>query len=97
MAQRTPRLAAAPVDSLIGLAMSRVSRSAAPAAEPPYPAWKAAAVKALQKRHEGAAAVTRESIWTRAYIMRLDPAQAAELAAREYDSTHPPSWIKRRR
>jgi len=54
-------------------------------------------VKALQKRHEGAAAVTRESIWTRAYIMRLDPAQAAELAAREYDSTHPPDWIKRKR
>jgi hypothetical protein len=66
-------------------------------AEPSYPAWKAAAVRALQKRHERAAAVTRESIWTRAYIMRLDPAEAAKLAAREYDSTHPPNWIKRRR
>jgi len=54
-------------------------------------------VKALQKRHERAAKVTRESIWTRAYIMRLDPAKAAEFAAREYDSAHPPSWIKRRR
>jgi hypothetical protein len=32
-----------------------------------------------------------------AYIMRLDPAKAAELAAREYDSTHPPAWIKRGR
>jgi hypothetical protein len=61
----------------------------------PYPAWKA--VKALQKRHERAAIATRESMWTRAYILRLDPAEAAELAAREYDSTHPPSWIKRRR
>jgi len=27
----------------------------------------------------------------------LDPAEAAELAAREYDSTHPPAWVKRRR
>jgi hypothetical protein len=40
-------------------------------------------VKALQKRHERAAIVTREGMWTRAYIMRLDPAKAAELAARE--------------
>jgi hypothetical protein len=54
-------------------------------------------VKALQKAHERAAAVTRDSIWTRAYILRLDPAEAAELAAREYDSTHPPDWIKRKR
>jgi hypothetical protein len=70
---------------------------AVPGFKAPYPVWKAAAVKALQKRHERAAIFTRESIWTRAYIMRLDPAKTAELAAREYDSTHPPSWIKRRR
>jgi len=77
--------------------MSRVARSAAPAAEPPYPVWKAKAVKALQRLHERAEVVTRDRIWARAYILRLDPAQAAELAAREYDSTHPPAWIKRRR
>src|SRR5215204_4951164 len=58
--------------------MSRVARSAAPAAEPPYPVWKAKAVKALQRLHERAAIVTRDRIWTRAYILRLDPAQAAE-------------------
>jgi len=39
-------------------------------------------VKALQRLHERAAIVTRDSIWTRAYILRLDPVQAAELAAR---------------
>jgi hypothetical protein len=77
--------------------MSRASRRTALNPELSYPAWKAAAVKALAKRHERAAAVTRESVWTRAYIMRLDPAKAAEFAAREYDSTHPPDWIKRRR
>ena len=54
-------------------------------------------MKALQKLHERAAAVTRDGLWTRAYILRLDPAEAAELAAREYDSTHPPAWINRRR
>jgi len=77
--------------------MSRVARSAPPAAEPPYPIWKAKAVKALQRRHERAAVVTRDRIWTRAYILCLDPAEAAELAAREYDATHPPAWVKRRR
>ena len=77
--------------------MPRQSRVSSRAAEPSYPAWKADAVKALQKAHERAAAVTRDSIWARAYILRLDPAEAAELAAREYDSTHPPSWAKRRR
>jgi hypothetical protein len=65
--------------------------------EPPYPAWKAAAVKALQKLHERAARFTRERLGTRAYILRLDPIEAAELAAREYDASHPPPWVKRRR
>jgi hypothetical protein len=77
--------------------MPRQSRAASLNVERFYPAWKADAVNALQKLHERAAIVTRESIWTRAYILRLDPAQAAEIAAREYDSTHPPSWIKRKR
>jgi len=54
-------------------------------------------VKALQRLHERAAVVTRDRIWTRAYILRLDPAEAAELAAREYNATHPPAWVKRRR
>jgi hypothetical protein len=77
--------------------MPRSPRRAALNPEPPYPVWKAAAVKALEGLHERAAAVTRESIWTRAYILRLDPAEAAELAAREYDSAHPAAWVKRRR
>ena len=58
---------------------------------------KAKALKALQRLHERAAAVTRDRIWTRAYILRLEPPEAAELAAREYDATHPPAWVKRRR
>jgi hypothetical protein len=77
--------------------MPRTSRTATLNPDPSYPTWKAAAVKALQKLHERASRVSRESIWTRAYILRLDPAEAAKLAAREYDATHPPDWIKRRR
>ena len=94
---RLHQLAAATVDSLVSAAMSRVARSAASAAEPPYPVWKGKAVKALQRLHERAAVVTRDGLWTRAYILRLEPAQAAEMAAREYDATHPPAWVKRKR
>jgi hypothetical protein len=54
-------------------------------------------VKALQKAYERAAAVTRKSIWSHAYIMHLISAEAAEFAAREYDSTRPAAWVKRRR
>ena len=77
--------------------MSRATRPTKSDPEPSYPAWKAAAVKAWLKVHDRAAAVTRESIWTHAYIMRPSPAEAAEVAAREYDSTHPAAWVKRRR
>jgi hypothetical protein len=77
--------------------MSRQSCPTLRDSEPSYPAWKAAAVKALHKLHARAAAVTRESIWTRAYIMHLSPAGAAQVAAREYDATHPAGWVKRRR
>jgi hypothetical protein len=62
-----------------------------------YPAWKAAAVKALQKLHERAARVTRDGFWTRCYVRNLSPEKAVELAAREYDATHAPDWLKRRR
>jgi hypothetical protein len=54
-------------------------------------------VKALQKLNPPAAAALRESILTRAYVLRLTPQEGAQLMAREYDSTHPPDWIKRRR
>jgi hypothetical protein len=81
----------------VSAAMSRVARTAAPAAEPQYPVWKTNAVKALKRLHERAAIVTPERLWTQLYIRRLDPAEAAELAAREYDSTHPPAWVKRPR
>jgi len=77
--------------------MSRVPRTPKTNPAPSYSAWKAAAVKACLKVHDRAAAVTRESIWSRTYIMRLSPAEAAQVAAREYDSTHSAIWIKRKR
>jgi len=61
-------------------AMSRVARTAAPAAEPKYPVWKANAVKALRSAHQRAAVVTPERLWRQLYIRRLDPDEAAKLA-----------------
>jgi hypothetical protein len=78
-------------------AMSRVPRAAAHAAGPSYPVWKADAVKALQKLHWSAAAVTRDALWSKLYVRGLSPEEAAKLAEREYHSTRPPDWVKRRR
>jgi hypothetical protein len=52
---------------------------------------------ALQKLHSSAAAVTRDGLWTKLYVPGFSPQQAAEAAEREYQSTRPPDWIKRRR
>jgi hypothetical protein len=41
--------------------------------------------------------VTPERLWTRLDIRRFRPEEAAELAEREYHSTRPPDWIKRKR
>jgi hypothetical protein len=90
-------VAAAAVDSIFPAAMSRVSRPATLNPEPRYRDWRAAAVKALQKLNPPAAAAVREGILTRAYVLRLTPQEGAQLMAREYDSTHPPDRIKRRR
>jgi hypothetical protein len=65
---RAARLAAAALDSLILLPMPRQSRPAPLNPEPSYPAWKAAAVRALQKLHERAARVTGDGFWTRCYM-----------------------------
>jgi hypothetical protein len=42
-------------------------------------------------------AVTRHGLWTKLYVRGFSPEQAAELAEREYGSTRPSAWIKRRR
>jgi hypothetical protein len=54
-------------------------------------------VTALQRLHERAANVTRDGLLTRCYMRNLSPKEAAELAARDYDATHPAAWVKRRR
>jgi hypothetical protein len=85
-------VAAVAVDSISPAVMPRQSRAAPLNPEPSYPSWKAAAVKACQKLHERAARVTRDGFWTGCYVRNLSPEKVAELAAREYDSTQPPSW-----
>jgi len=53
------------------------------------------AVKAVQKPHAPAAIVTLEAdIDPALYIRCFCPAEAAELAEREYHSTRPASWLK---
>jgi hypothetical protein len=90
------QFAAAARDSVIRADMPQVARRTKTNPQSPYPVWKAAAVKACLRVHERAAAVTRESIWSRADIMQMSPAEVAEIAAREYDSTHSAIWVKRR-
>ena len=54
-------------------------------------------MKALAKINLAAVPVTREGVLSRAYVQGLSPEQAAEVAARECDSTHPAARVKRRR
>ena len=77
--------------------MSRVSQRLSLNPQPSYRDWRAAALKALEKRNKLAVTATRESILTRAYVQGLSPEDAAEGAAREYDATLPAARIKRRR
>jgi len=64
-------------------------------AERSHPTWKANAVKALQRIHAPAVAVTRDGLWTKLYARGLIPEKAADLAQRKYHGTHVPAWIKR--
>ena len=84
------------MDSLIPFPCPPTPRAASRHVEPSYPAWKAAALKALERLHAPAATVTPERIRTQLYIRRVEPAEAAKYAEREYHSTRPPSWLKKR-
>jgi hypothetical protein len=64
------------------------------AADVPFPVWKAEALLALAKVHQRAVAATHDSFWTRLYVRGLDPEEAAQAAAREYDSTPRPDWAR---
>jgi len=77
--------------------MSRVPRPATLNPDPSYRDWRAAALKALQKLSPLAPAAIREGLLTRCYVHGLSPQQAAQVAEREYRSTRPPDWIKRKR
>jgi hypothetical protein len=68
---------------------------AVPAADVSFTVWKAEAVLALAI-HQRAAAVTRDSFWTRLYVRGFSPEQAAEMTARDYDATHRPERVKAR-
>jgi hypothetical protein len=69
--------------------MPRLPRAPTLGPEPLYAAWKADAVKELQKRQWSAAAATRDSVWTNLYVRGFSPEEAAKVAEREYHSAHP--------
>jgi hypothetical protein len=69
--------------------MSRVPDEAGRESEPSYAAWKADALKALEWLRSPAARVTRDGFWTKLYVQGFRPAEAAELADREYRSSAP--------
>ena len=77
-------------------AMPQRSRAATRDPEPSYRAWKAAAANALQRRHGLAATAIPEREWSRFYVLCLSAADAADRAEREYRSTRPPDWLKKR-
>ena len=66
----------------------------APVADVSFPTWKVAAVTALATVHDHAAVAMRERDWRTLYVRGLDPDKAAKAAARDYDATHPPEWVK---
>jgi hypothetical protein len=61
----------------------------------PFPVWKAEALLALVKVHRAVTA-THDGFWTRLYIRGLNPEEAAQAAAREYDATHRPDTTDER-
>jgi hypothetical protein len=76
---------------------AKPAAEATPAADVPFPVWKAAAMEALANVHQRAAMITRDGFWRRLYVRGLDPGEAAKAAAREYDATHRPDWANTRR
>jgi hypothetical protein len=69
--------------------MPRQAPASALDLEPSYPAWRADAVRALQKLQWSAAAATRDGVWTNLYVRGFSPEEAANVAEREYHSAHP--------
>jgi hypothetical protein len=62
--------------------MARQARASALDPEPSYPAWRADAVRALQKLHWSAAAATRDGLWINLYVRGFSPEEAAKVVDR---------------
>ena len=77
--------------------MPRTSSAAPRSVAPSYRDWKAEASKQLQYRHGIAAAAVPEREWTRLFIRRFSPIEAADRAEQEYRSTKQPEWLKEKR
>ena len=73
--------------------MARGTRpETAPAADVPFPVWKAEAVQALAPVNERLAVATRNRLWMALYVRGFSPVDAATHAACSYAGRHPPDW-----
>ena len=75
---------------------AKPAAEAVPATDVPFLVWKAEAVLALVMVHQRALTATHDGFWTRLYIRGLNPEEAAQAAAREYDATHRPDTTDER-
>ena len=76
--------------------MTRTPRDPTVEAQPPYSSWKDAAAQELKRLHGIEATAIPEREWTKLYVDGLTPEEAAERAEREYRSTRPASWLKKK-
>jgi hypothetical protein len=76
--------------------MPRTSSAEPRSVAPSYRDWKAEASKQLRDRHDIPTAAIPEREWTRLFIRRFSPEEAAERAATEYNNSHRPKWVKKR-
>ena len=67
--------------------------------EPTFPAWKAEALKALQREHDVAVSSIPERVWESLYVRQLDPPAAATRAEVYCRSIRPAGlqWRKRKK
>jgi hypothetical protein len=65
-------------------------------AQPSYASWKDAAAQELKRLHGIEATAIPEREWIKLYVRGLTPEEAAAQVEREYRSTRPASWLKKK-
>jgi len=79
--------------------MPRQSRATARDPELSYKAWKAEALNELQRQHDVTETAIPERVWTKLFVRRLGPKEAADRAEIYYRKIQPAGklWRKTKR